>query len=402
MKAVKLLLFTVALLMAFSACGGKSKPKVALEEAKGPGRDAELFGLGAKAINKGSYDEGRMLLNTMINTYTDSPLIKIAKLAIADSFYLEGGTKAWAQADVEYNDWLQFFPNDELSDDVMLKRAEIYLKQVKAPDREITDARKAERILKELLRRYPNTDKKETVENRMNEVEEILAMHELKVARFYFELREAPSAAQMRTEEILNKYPQFSRFDEALWLHARAMEMQEDTETASQNLARIIASYPHSEYREKAAEKLKSWGKEVPEVDPEKANEPAPDSKSMPARIVGFLMGPHIDTSNKGVIVDRDQKPEEIVARAKELAGAKATGPVTPGAETSTNSKDARPRRAVQAGQDVEVKPGASGDQKQGASSSKDKKSKDKKKKDDKKKDSDQNSDGASKLLRNP
>jgi hypothetical protein len=181
------------------------------------------------------------------------------------------------------------------------------------------------------------------------------------------------------------------------------MEMQEDTETASQNLARIVASYPHSEYREKAAEKLKSWGKEVPDLDPAKANEPPPDSKSMPARVVGFLMGPHIDTSNKGVIVDRDQKPEEIVARAKELAGDKTTGPVTPGAGTSSNSPDARPRRAVQAGQDVEVKPGAPSDQKQTATSSKDKdkKSKDKKKKDDKKS-NDQKTDGGSKLLRNP
>ena len=402
MRAVKLVLFAIALSMALDACGGKSKPKVALEEAKGPGRDAELFGQAVKAIDKGSYDEGRMLMNTMINTYPDSQLIKIGKLAIADSFYLEGGSKGLAQADVEYGDWLQFFPDDPLSAEVMLKRAEIHLKQVQAADRDISQALQAERILKELLRRYPNTTKKDLVETRMNEVQEILAMHELKVAHFYFEHRESAIAAQMRTEEILNNYPNFSRFAEALFLHALAMELQEDTETASQNLQRIVASYPHSEFREKAEAKLKKWGKPVPEPDPAKVSEPGPEGKSMPARVVGFLSGPHIDTSSKGVIIDRDEKPEDTIARAKEVSGAKSTGLVTPGAETSTNAPDARPRRASQAGQDVEVKPGAPADQKQPAStSSKDKKGKDKKKSDDKKTD-DSKGDGGSKLLRNP
>src|SRR5262249_14187802 len=315
MKAAKVILLALALSLGLSACGGDKKPKVAIEENKGPGRDQELFRDGVKAINNGRYDEGRMLLNTAINTYPDSPMIKVARLAIADSYYFEGGSKGLAQADVEYGDWLQFFPDDVLSDDVMLKRAEIHLRQVQAPDRDITHAKIAERILKDLLRRYPNTDKKEVVETRMNEVEEILALHELKVARFYFNIRESSVAAQMRTEEILNNYPHFSRFDEALYLHARAMENQEDTETASHDLARIVTSYPRSEYRDKAAEKLKQWGKAVPEADPEKASAPAPEGKSMPSRIVGFLLGPHIDTSNQGVILDRDQKPEAIVAR---------------------------------------------------------------------------------------
>jgi hypothetical protein len=160
------------------------------------------------------------------------------------------------------------------------------------------------------------------------------------------------------------------------------MEFQEDTETASRDLSRIVTSYPHSEFRERAEATLKKWGKPVPEPDPARAAEARPEGKSMPARIAGFLTGPRIDTSNKGVIIDRDQKPEDIVARARELAGAKATGPITPGSDTSSNSPDARPRRAVQAGQDVEVKPGTPAAQKQQQSpSSKDGKSKEKKKK---------------------
>lgn len=381
MKAVKFVVVVLAVALSFAACGGKSKPKLTLEEAKGPGRDMELFRQGVDAVRKGSYDEGRILLNTMINTYPESPMIKIAKLSIADSYYLQGGTKSLAQAEVEYRDWIQFFPDDKLACDTMLKMAEIHLRQVMAADRDTTHAKLAERQLKEMLRRCSNTDTKEKAEQLMADVQEILAMHEMKVARFYFDIRESAQAAQMRTEEILNKYPNFSRFDEALFLHARAMELQEDTQTASENLARIVSSYPRSEYADRARETLKKWGKPAPEADPEKVTEAQPDGKGLPSRVLGFMFGPHIGTSSKGVIIDREQKTDEIVAHAQELGGSKAVGPITPGATTTNNSPDTRARRATQAGQDVEVKPGAPADQKSQSTSSKDKKSKDKEKK---------------------
>jgi len=413
MKAVKIIVAVLALALPFAACGGKQKAKITLEEAKGPGRDKELFRQGVEAIRKGNFDEGRILLNTMINTYSDSPLIKMSKLSIADSFYLQGGSKGLAQAEIEYRDWIQFFPDDNLADDTMLKIAEVHLKQVMAADRDTTHARLAERQLKDLLRRYPNTDAKPEVEQLMNQVQEILAMHELKVARFYFDIRESAGAAQLRTEEILNKYPNFSRFDEALFLHARAMELQEDTETASRNLAQIVANHPHSEFADRAKTLLKKWGKPIPEPDPAKVAEAGPDGKGLPSKLVGFMFGPHIDTSNKGVIIDRDLKTDDIVAKAQELSGLKASGPVTPGATTTSNSPD-RPRRAAtQAGQDVEVKPGAPADQKTATPATKDKKGKDKDKKktdssktdstkpDSSKPDSSK-PDGASKVLRNP
>src|SRR5262249_2139229 len=191
MKFVKIFIVAVAVALTVAACGGKPKNKITLEEAKGPGRDKELYRDAVEAIRKGNYDQGRILLNTMINTYPESPLVKIAKLSNADSFYLQGGSKNLAQAEAGYREFVEFFPDDPLADDVMIKQAEIHLKQVESPDRDQTHAKLAERQLKETLRRYPNTDRKEQIEGLMTEVQEILAMHELKVARFNFELRQA-------------------------------------------------------------------------------------------------------------------------------------------------------------------------------------------------------------------
>ncbi|HUP81611.1 MAG TPA: outer membrane protein assembly factor BamD, partial [Pirellula sp.] len=204
---MRILIVAIAFALTMAACGGKPKNKITLEDVKGPGRDKELYRSAVEAIRKGNYDQGRILLNTMINTYPESPLVKIAKLSNADSFYLQGGTKNLAQAEVGYREFVEFFPDDPLADDVMIKMAEIHLKQVESPDRDPTQAKLAERQLKETLRRYPGTDSKEQIESLMGEVQEILAMHELQVARFNFERRQAMAGAQSRTEEILNKYP---------------------------------------------------------------------------------------------------------------------------------------------------------------------------------------------------
>ena len=403
MKFIKVSLVALALSLAFSACGKKAKNQITLEEAKGPGRDRELYREAVQSIRKGNMDAGRILINTMINTYPDSPLVKIAKLSNADSFYLQGGTKNLAQAEVAYREFIEFFPEDKLADEVMIKMAEIHLRQVQAPDRDITHALLAERQLKEALRRYPETDQKELIEERMRDVQEILAMHELKVAKFNLELRQAVQGAQNRLEEILNKYPNFSRFDEALWLHAQTMTVQEDTETASRDLTRLITTFPNSEFAERAKDMLKKFGKPVPESDPAKLEAEKAEGKGVASRVVGFLFGPKIDTSNKGVVIDREMTTDEIVARAQELGGlARPDSPITPGAVTTTTGEDGRPRRVGGSGtasQDVEVKAGSPTP---GAKEPASKKNEKKDAKKDDKKDAKKKNEGATPLLRNP
>src|SRR5204862_2958718 len=74
MKVAKILVVVLAFAIPFAACGGKPKSRITFEDAKGPGRDRELFRSGIDAIRKGSFDEGGIVLNTMANTYSDSPL----------------------------------------------------------------------------------------------------------------------------------------------------------------------------------------------------------------------------------------------------------------------------------------------------------------------------------------
>ena len=47
-----------------------------------------------------------------MNTYDTSEYLAKAKLAIADSWYQEGGAHGLAQAEAEYKDFILFYPSD--------------------------------------------------------------------------------------------------------------------------------------------------------------------------------------------------------------------------------------------------------------------------------------------------
>ena len=117
----------------FGLFGGGEDKYADLTGAAVAGRDRVLFEEAAKEVRKGHHDTGRLLFATIINTYPDSAFLALAKLAIADSFFLEGTTSALIQAAQAYQDWLTFFPTDPLADDASLKVAEAEMRQMGFP-----------------------------------------------------------------------------------------------------------------------------------------------------------------------------------------------------------------------------------------------------------------------------
>ncbi len=193
----------------FGLFGGGGDEKYAeLTGTVAPGRDRVLFEEAARQVRKGSHETGRLLFTTIINTYPDSPFLSLAKLAIADSFYLEGTTSALIQAAQAYQDWLTFFPTDPLADDAMLKVAEAEMRQMGLSDRDITHARKAEQRLKVLIQQFPQSKLRPYVQDRLNEVQENLAMHNLQIGNFYYKVKYETKkgglkGAQSRYKEIV-------------------------------------------------------------------------------------------------------------------------------------------------------------------------------------------------------
>ncbi|MEW6729870.1 MAG: outer membrane protein assembly factor BamD [Acidobacteriota bacterium] len=314
MKLAKILSLLVIglLLCGLSACGGGKKPLAASVAADEPreGRDRELFEEALKEMKKKRYEQGRLLINTLITTYDNSPLLSMAKLTIADSYYREGGSSNLVQAEAEYKDWLQFFPNHELAPEVLLKLAEIHLRQVEGFDQDNTHALLAEKQLLEAQRRFPQTKENPRVQEYTYVVQELLARHDLVVAKFYFERRDAWKATESRCLDIINKYPNFSQTDTALWYLARAREESEDTEDAAKYYARIVREFPNSKYRDAAAEKLEKFGKPVPDPDPN-APERIVEERSMMGRMMENLFGPNLKVTKEGILLKEGDEIDE-------------------------------------------------------------------------------------------
>jgi len=309
-------LIVLAAAVALSA-GCHDKKPVASEQAR-EGRDRELFTEGIKEMQQGHLIRSRLLFNTLVNTYPDSPFLPVTKLAVADSYYREGSFSSMNQAEVEYREWLQFFPKHELADDVVMKLAEIHMRQVQAPDRDTTHAKLAEKQLLKLLADFPSTDLKDRAESQLWEVREILGMHELKVARFYFNQRQAYKAAASRSQEIVDKYPGFSRSDEALFLLGVSMFEQEDTESAITYFQRLVKFYPESQYHEDAVAYLKRLDAEVPEAAPE-GDRPKPhgEDPSFMTRMMETISHPRLDYISKdGVLFKKDDTTEQAMEKA--------------------------------------------------------------------------------------
>ena len=84
--------------------------------------DKLLYDQAINRIERRDYQGARLTLNTLINTYGSSQYLPQAKLAIADSWFREGGARGLAQAEAEYKDFILFYPNIKDAPESQLRR----------------------------------------------------------------------------------------------------------------------------------------------------------------------------------------------------------------------------------------------------------------------------------------
>ncbi len=245
--------------------------------------DKVLFDRAMDAMKHNRFDVARMTLQTLINTYPDSEFIARAKLAVADSWYAEGGSTALQQAEIEYKDFKTFFPNMPEAAEAQLKVANIHYQEMEKPDRDYTHAMRAEEEYRALLQEYPDSKMVPQAKQRLREVQEVLAQKEFDVGRFYY-VRLSYPAAIARLKTLVDRYPLYSGADEALFLLGRTYEaeievirknprgtevtkgkmIEELTKEAAAAYGRIITRYPAMDRAVDAKTRLEALHQPVP------------------------------------------------------------------------------------------------------------------------------------------
>jgi outer membrane protein assembly factor BamD len=270
----------------FAGCHhNKSANPIANVDSKQP--DKVLYDRAMASLKQGKYDAARLTLQTLINTYPDSEFVARSKLSIGDSWYYEGGTAAFQQAEAEYKDFETFFPNMPEAAEAQMKVANIHYRQMEKPDRDFVHAKRAEDEYRQMILQFPDSKLVPEAKQHLREVQEILAERELRIGRFYY-LRESWPAAIARLKSLTEAYPLYSEVDDALMMlgdayekdyaiiknsripeaaKAKLMQQYQDGAVAAYN--KIITRYPAMDRVGDAGARLKAMGRPIPTATPE-------------------------------------------------------------------------------------------------------------------------------------
>jgi outer membrane protein assembly factor BamD len=250
-----------------SGCRKKKYENPITKDTQQP--DKVLFDKAVGDIERGRYEVARLTLQTLINTYDTSEYLAKAKLAIADSWFREGGTNGMAQAEAEYKDFILFYPTMEESAESQEKICMIHYRQMEKPDRDANQAQRAEEECRQVLQQFPNSKFAPRVAQLLRNIQEAIAEGEFRVGAFYHKKGSYPAAAN-RLQTLTDHYPIYSQADEALFQLGDSYGKMGSRfrERSGQAYARIVKEYPLSPRAEEARNLLKQMEMPVPEADP--------------------------------------------------------------------------------------------------------------------------------------
>ena len=313
--------------------------------------DKILFDKAINDIERGRYEIARLTLNTLINTYDQSEYLAKAKLAIADSWFREGGSHGLAQAEAEYKDFILFYPTMEEAAEAQEKVCMIHYRQMEKPDRDNTHAVRADEECRQLLVQFPNSKFAPQAEQRLREIQEVLAEAEYRVGSFYYTKGVYYSSAN-RLQALTNHYPLYSQADQALWKlgdsYARMGPNFRDRAAAA--FARIVREYPLSPLVDQAKQRLTAMEEPIPEPDPvalnrmkyELANRRKPGVMSHFWGI--FRKSPDVSMAAKsGAPAMETLRPTIPVTVPTETAGGTPSADVTASPITGPSALDTQP-----------------------------------------------------------
>jgi outer membrane protein assembly factor BamD len=294
MRTKKYTWLGVVLALIFLGGCGAAKNTATAKPATNTNESAEadkvLYERALNDLKHNRFDLSRLSMQTLINTYPDSEYLAKAKLAIADSYFKEGGSTGLTQAVAEYTDFITFFPFLDEAAYAQMQVGMAHYRRMEKSDRDRTEALEAEAALQTFVQKYPHSELMPQAEQRLREVQEVLADGDFRIASFYY-IRRMDKASAPRLLDLVNRYPLYSAADHANWMLASIYERNEHNDVASTYFARLVKEYPLSPLSSEAKAKLVKLGAPVPQPDPT-ALARMQKEQEIPRKRPGFLKRP--------------------------------------------------------------------------------------------------------------
>lgn len=246
------------------ACGGKKAPK----EIPPPTPNQTLYEKGVALINQRKFESARKVLTEVGTREATAPeLDALVKLAIADSYFYQGGLENLIEAQSRYSQFVGFYPSHRMAGYAQFQIGVSYLRQSPQPHLDQTYTRRAMEEFDKVATLDPRGRYVLSASQMRENCVQKLAQHDYEVGRFYIR-RKAWNGAISRFKDILENYPTFTLTDGVYYNIGYCLMKAGNDADAEIYLQKIVRDYPESRFVPDAKEALGKLKKPV-EAHPE-------------------------------------------------------------------------------------------------------------------------------------
>jgi outer membrane protein assembly factor BamD len=178
----------------------------------------QVYQMAMAKMEKKRYYTARGLLQEVLPRIPpeDRELLPKVQLAIADSYYRDGGQLNYGEALNGYRNFLTYFPEHPNADRAQFMVGMSLYGQVLAPDRDQALTLKAIEEFRKVETVWPDSPFVQQARRQVELCQDRLAEHERMVGWFY-QRRKAWLAAIDRYRLVLDKYPRYARTSRVLY-----------------------------------------------------------------------------------------------------------------------------------------------------------------------------------------
>lgn len=208
---------------------------------------AEALEEGKRLMEEEKYRQARDYLIHAFEVEPNSAGGREALLLAADAYFLQGGEDNYIRAEGKYRDFQTRFPTSRDAAYVQYQIASSLIERLKKPDRDQTSTHDALTELQTVIELYPTSEYAAKARERIDEVRQLLAEHEMTIGYFYLRYRNYNGAKQ-RLEYLLENFPEYEHRDRALYLLGLTLFRSDQFEESEEAFERLRLEYPESTY----------------------------------------------------------------------------------------------------------------------------------------------------------
>ena len=220
----------------------------------------QVYDMAQQKLARKHYFTARTLLQELLPRVPpdDRELLPKIQLAIADSFFQDGGQLNYGEALNGFRTFLTYYPNHEEAARAQFMVGMSLFQQALSPDRDQSLTQQAIQEFEKVPSAYPASPFVAQAKKKIVACHDRLAEHERIVGRFY-QKRKRYNAAIDRYREILDRYPQYSRTPRVLFDIGTCLLVVGNRPEAEEFFTRLFQDQPDGKLASRAKDLLSEY-----------------------------------------------------------------------------------------------------------------------------------------------